>query len=285
MDETQPPIPETTPAPTSSVCEAANSDPAVSYTAATPRRDRWAHRRTEPRPFALLWIIYLITAALVSFGIAGTFAYPTAELYKHATRVMLFLACLGFAIFWPMLRLSQARPERPRLSVILDLVVLLPPLQCVVWPQAFDWMSRWTLGVVLGVSLASIGWSLLVGAVLALALSTESPSLATRERTGRRSLWMIVFLAATVLGPACSLSLPGLPDCDPWLMSSPVGSALEILRARNWSPDGHAMTTGHWWGVAVTWGVAILGWVVVGVVGRPAEGLRAGGIVPEGEHA
>lgn len=263
----------------------ATGAPAVSYIAAPPIHDRWAHRRTEPRPFALLWILYLIAAALVSFGIAGTFAYPSAELYKHATRVMLFLACMGVAIFWPMLRLSQARPEKPRLSVILDLLVLLPPLQCVVWPQAFDWMSRWTLGVVLGISLASMGWSLLIGAVLAMAISTESPTLAMRDRTSRRSLWMIVFLAMTVLGPACSLSLPGLADCDPWLMASPVGSTLEILRARSWSPSGHAMTSGHWWCVGATWTVALLAWCAVGVRGHPAEGLRAGGLARDGEHA
>lgn len=285
MDDTPPPTPEATSAPSDGVEQTPAAQPAVSYITAPPSRDRWAHRRTEPRPFALLWIIYLIAAALISFGIAGTFAYPSAELYKHATRVMLFLACMGVAIFWPMLRLSQARPEKPRLSVVLDLLVLLPPLQCVVWPQAFDWMSRWTFGVVLGVSLASIGWSLIVGAVLALALSAEPTSLATRERTSRRSLWMIVFLAATVLGPACSLSLPTIGDCDPWLMASPVGSTLEILRQRSWSPAGHAMTVGHWWGVASTWGVAIVAWILVAVVGRPVAGSCAGGIARGREHA
>jgi hypothetical protein len=180
-------------------------------------------------------------------------------MYRHATRVLFFLAALGVSLFWPMLRLSQSRPASPRASVLLDLTVLLPPLQCVIWPQLFDWMARWSVVTVATVATAFTAWALLIGALLALALRCER---APRHLMLHRSLWMTVFLALTVIGPACSLWVPGDDRVERWLLISPVGCILEMVRDRPSTGRSTDIQPEHWRALVTVTSVALALWLL-----------------------
>lgn len=251
--------------------------PPVSYTTAPPR-DRWAHRRTEPRPFALLWILYLLGAAVIAFGSSGSILQPAADMYRYATQLLFTLAAIGVAIFWPMLRLSQSRPDSPSRAILMDLVVLLPPLHCVVWPQLFDWMAQWSLPLVAAVAASFTAWAFLIGAFLALALHVESNrsqalSLGHLPRTDRRSLWMVAFLALTFFGPACALSWPGTRSFEIALVASPVAFVPALLNHAHDLPRSilhNSMILGS---VAAPAALAIVAWLVVALIShvRPAR--------------
>lgn len=247
--------------------------PVVSYTTA-PARDRWAHRRIEPRPFALLWILYLLGAALISFGATGAILQPSSDTYRYATLFLFTLAAIGVSIFWPMLRLSQSCPTSPPRAVLLDLVVMLPPLHCVVWPQLLDWMARWSLPLVATIAAAFTAWSFLIGALLALALGTHPNPLDARSpgllpRSDRRSLWMVAFLVLAFLGPAVSLSWPGDRSFELGLLASPIAFVSAILHRANELPDATLRSRTTFWSVAAPSGIATTAWLLVLLRARP----------------
>lgn len=249
--------------------------PPVSYTTAPPR-DRWAHRRTEPRPFALLWILYLLGAAVISFGSSGSILQPTGDMYRYATQLLFILAALGVAIFWPMLRLSQASPASPRRAILMDLFVLLPPLHCVIWPQLFDWLTQWSLPLVSAIAAAFTAWAFLVGAILAIALGAD-PSHPRNHTPGdlprseRRSLWMVAFLALAILGPACALSWPGPASFETGLLASPVAFVPALLSHSHDLPQALMHSSALFWSVAAPTCMAIVAWIVAALVSRPGQ--------------
>jgi len=234
-------------------------------------RDRWAHRRGEPRTFAAAWIMFLFGATVVSVGAVGALGLLSADVYRPAARLMVALAAAGVCVLWPMVRLSQELPrEGTRVrAVVQDLIVLLGPVQAVLWPQAFTWMAGWPWRVVLCLDLLIAGWAVLMGGLLATYM--------VRPRLSRWGM-MAMLVLLVVLGPViAALSAPTNP-ADPsrarplveWLMTSPLTGVYEITRDRSWTGQTAAIDARHWAGVVLAWAGGLLTWGAALIAGRGA---------------
>ena len=162
--EGNPPPSEETPAPMS-----------VAPPPVAPPKDRWAHRRTEPRGLAFLWTCYLLAATAISIGQLGRMGLTTYEVYRPAARLLLTFVLLGVAVFWPMIRLSQEAPGRPIRSFLADAVVVLSPGAAIILSQSLPGMAGWPLQVTLVITLFAVAWSALVCGVLGFAM-TAAPA-------------------------------------------------------------------------------------------------------------
>lgn len=214
------------------------------------RRD-WSHRRAEPRTFALMWTVFLMLATLVMFASLSASPSVTPEVYRPAARTLLMTVMLGAALLWPMMRLSQLIPREHRVrSVLKDLVVVLLPVQALVWPHALGMLSGWPLHVVGGVALSIAAWSCVVAGVLAVAYVTMAPD----ASAGVRLTWMGVLLLLVGGVPLWLLLTGGytLTEAAPSLepargrMLSPLTSIVEITRDRAWSGRSAQIGSGHW---------------------------------------
>ena len=182
--------------------------------------------------FALLWTLYLMLATLVMFATLSASPSVTPEVYRPAARTLMLLVMVGVMVLWPMTRLSQAPPGRGVMSgVMKDLVVVLLPVQALVWPHAMGVLSDWPLDVVAALALSIVAWALIVGGVLSIALST------LRGGVGERAVWMGVFVVLVAGAPAWLLlrgelgfgsGLSG--EARPGWMFSPLTSVMEVAR-------------------------------------------------------
>lgn len=239
----------------------------------TPKgRPDWSHRRGEPRLFAILWMVYLMAASGVMLaGVAAANAI-SPSVTRPAATAMLIAAMIGVTVLWPMVRLSQAAPERPVRAVAGDLLVMLPPAYALVLPQAFWFLSSWPIGVVLAIGGAFTAWGVLVGGVLAVAL------LAVRR--GGRTAWMLVFLAITLGAPVLlgagivgSATAPNAGPTPGW-MGSPITAVLEIARPRVATGQSARVWAGHWRLLGATAAIGGIAWVLAGVGQGFARGAR-----------
>jgi hypothetical protein len=140
-------------------------------TVLVPKRpDKWAHRRGEPRVYAFFWTLYLLGATLMGFMALGFVGGITAEVYRPIARGIIITVMVGAVILWPMTRLSQAMPTRGGARAVrADMIVMLVPLQAVVWPQAIL-PAGWTPLSIGALAAMSAAWTILVGGLLAIAL-------------------------------------------------------------------------------------------------------------------
>ncbi len=140
--------------------------------ASTPAPDPWAHRRGEPRLFAVLWVMYVMAAMIGSVQWVYGATDVTQESYSPAARIMLIVIAVGACVLWPMVRLSQSRPRGSVLgAVALDSWVVLVPVLMVVWPMIY--MAGWPLEVVIALSALVLVWVVLAAGVLANALIAD----------------------------------------------------------------------------------------------------------------
>lgn len=251
---------------------------------ARTRHDPFAHRRGEPRTFAILWMLFMVAAIMVSLSPVGPSGLMSVETYRPSARLLGALMALGIAVVWPMVRLSQVRPRNPGRAVTQDLVVVMVPIAAMCAAQAAPWMAGWPAGVGAAMALGMLGWSMLVAGILLHVFASEArrdpaPStLNPREPdhgvnrapdTGTRVSAMLLLMAISIAGPLFS-ALGYAPSSavrggegitiDWAMMTSPVGFALEIARDRLWTGRATAISSAHWWGVVmiVALGVAVL---------------------------
>ncbi len=234
-------------------------------------RTDWAHRRGEPRTFALLWTLYLMLSTLVMFASLSASPSVTPEVYRPAARVLLVSVMIGITLLWPMTRLSQLGPsKRPIASVLKDLVVVLLPVQALVWPHALGMLSGWPLSVVAALALSMGAWALVTGGVLGIALATMRPE----SGAGVRGAWMAVFVVLSVGAPVWFLVAGGYDIVEggaaslapaPGRMLSPLTSIVEITRDRAWTGRSARVGAGHWRPVLAT--LALGGVLMVGAKG------------------
>jgi len=213
--------------------------------------DRWAHRRGEPRVFALFWTMFLMSAALLTVLVDRMPRGLDAAHVRTPSRVLMVLVATGLVLLWPMVRLSQASPRRPALAALIDVFVILLPMQAVLWPTTFIAGWGWTVTAWVSATLAC--WTLLLGGVIGVA--TRTPW------TEPRTLWMIVCAAIALGGPAFwTLSqLAGAPEVRGALLASPL-SAVYVLT----SPAGNtapAPPPGMWLAAAIVLGASVPLWV------------------------
>jgi hypothetical protein len=252
------------------------------------RMDPWAHRRGEPRVFALAWTIFLFAATITTFVAAQRAGIGDRALVRAAARMLVFASAAGVTVLWPMVRLSQWPDPRPVGGTARDLLVMLAPVQAMIWPQAMWWLARWPVPVVASVDALLVAWGVLVGGVLACAqacrlrrmyrsgLDQGAMSSAARGGVG----WMVVFIALACAG---SLATVGSgepfgggdvspPDVRPSWMLSPLSGVFELTRDRTWSGAVAEVSPGHWGALALIAASGLPAWFVAWGLGR---GMKA----------
>lgn len=254
------------------------------------RIDRWAHRRGEPRVFALAWTIFLFAATLATFVAAQSASGGDRGLVRAAAQMLVFASALGVTVLWPMVRLSQWPDGRPVWGSLRDLVVLLVPLQAMLWPQAMWWLARWPAPVIVALDLLLLCWGVLVGGLLAWcqalrlrALRDPDPARAWGPARSAGAMVLFVLLAgagaAGALGGGPLLTGGDLtpPAWRPGWMLSPLTGVFEITRDRTWSGDIARVAPGHLWLMLAAGVCGLPAWLMAWRIGRGsgrAVGLR-----------
>ncbi len=157
--------------------------------------DPWAHRKGEPRTFTLLWAIYLMVGALLTIFAVRSLSGAGVRQWTYGCQSMVLLVFVGLCVLWPATRLSQLSPERPRKATLTDLLIMLIPVQAVVWPMPL--LTGWTWVVNAGLALTIAGWGLLVGAIVTRGCASG--------RTYVRTWAMAIIIALVSLGPIVSV--------------------------------------------------------------------------------
>lgn len=202
---------------------------------ATPN-DPWAHRKGEPRPLALLWSLYLMASAVLTLLRVRSLTMPTTQQFEFGCRSMVLMSLIGVAILWPMVRLSQRAPARVGRALAADLVVLLAPVQAVVWPMGL--LTHWPIEVIAALVAALASWALLATGMLAWALGGEGAS-----RWG----WMVLVTLASVAAPGVLAFWPapmdanvrsGLMSLSPltaaWSLTGAPSGLVPLMQPREW---------------------------------------------------
>ncbi|GAB5495110.1 MAG: hypothetical protein Phyf2KO_01900 [Phycisphaerales bacterium] len=243
--------------------------------------DRWAHRRGEPRGFAVLWMAFLLISTLAVFLTFGDPMRVTAEGYREGARMLVTVISIGITVMWPMIRLSQVSPVGGGTTMVVkDLIILLIPLQAVLWPQVV--ITGWTVSAVAASNLLLISWALIVGAFLAIALgSGRRPRLGEQKldadyqakKVGlERTFWMLGLLVAVLIGPGLHLTLQSVGQAhsdDAQLllrMSSPLTAPWEMLQSRIWTGQHAVVGPAHWRAAWMTACLAVSAWILVGII-------------------
>jgi hypothetical protein len=226
--------------------------------AATGEIDPWAHRRGEPRLFALLWSVYLFGAALTTVMRIPVLGMSEPRFIQEKARMLLLLIAVGLTLLWPMVRLSQARPRKPAIAALVDMFALLAPAQAVIWP--LKWLGDWGWDVTAGANLMLASWTLLVGAHVAIGASTPA-GLA-------RSVWMAL-VVLLVCGAPVAAGIAGLAHIatpDELALASPMTGVYAITTA----PSGlsASMDASMWVAAALPAVLALPLWLLAPALAR-----------------
>jgi hypothetical protein len=234
--------------------------------------DPWAHRRGEPRLFALGWTIYVLIAVVGSIMWVARFASVSAGSYGPAARIMLVVVSLGATLLWPMVRLSQASPRGSVIShVLADVFIILMPIQFVLWPLMV--LANWPLVIVAGVAAMIAAWVVLAGGLLALGLTGTPVREIGDPRLVSRAAWMGAMVVLVMLGPVSMLMLGMMKRTAPawWPMVSPI-TGIPAMTGVGLSGPQSPISMGQWESIGVVAGVGLALWVVAGI--RSAVGGR-----------
>lgn len=199
------------------------------------RHPNWDHRRGEPRTFALIWTVFLMLATLVMFASMSAALVVTVDIYRPATRILLTTITAGIVLIWPMIRLSQVRPPGSVLPhAARDVLIVLVPVQALIWPQSLRLLGDWTLERCAAIAACQGAWAILVGGLLAMALTFDNQY----RRVGTpRGAWMLLFAILAVGIPIVefafgSIVLPVDADAGSTLamMVSPLTAVYELVQ-------------------------------------------------------
>lgn len=184
---------------------------------AVSRDDPWAHRKGEPRVFALFWSVYLMGSAMLTLFAIGSASIPTAAQYQIGSAAMITMIALGSTVLWPLVRLSQASPDRPVGATLADMFVLLAPMQIVIWPLPL--LTHWPLEITAALSGLLAAWTLLIGVIVARGIASSDGV--------SRVLAMISCITLVAAGPLL-LSIvpqraPAHEQPGPWMLSPLTG--------------------------------------------------------------
>ncbi len=244
----------------------------------TPRnRPDWSHRRGEPRFLALAWTVYLLLSTIAAFSTVGAGGAGNVDAYRPAARGLLVTVAVGVALLWPMMRLAQAVPTGGlrgcAIATLRDLVVLLVPIQAVIWPQAL--LARWPLDAVAAIAVCLAVWTVLIGGLLAFVLSLGGRSAGNGWRW-----WAMLGVAVLVnvvpaIGIAWASVAPPVRPRGFWLMGSPMTAIVELTQDRSWRGRSLEVDGTHWRAIIIVGGFALAAWIPLvsaAVARRPAGG-------------
>jgi len=251
--------------------------PVIPAPAEPPKPDPWAHRRTEPRTFAFIWTMFLFFATVSTYAVTMSSGIGGHDVVRPAARLLLILVASGVVIIWPLVRLSQPPDERPIVGPILDFIVILVPVQAIVWPQAAWWLAGWPITVVAALTLMITAWALITAAVISCAHSLR------RTRNASPAAWMALILVGLIMLHAPAIATMGSAGAvqgtnfvrTSW-MASPLTAVFEISQDRTWVGTPAAVFPGHWRALGFTFAAAGVTWIIAAVVrslsaGRPAD--------------
>jgi hypothetical protein len=183
-----------------------------------------------------------------------------ARFVQASSRMLLLLIAVGLMVLWPMVRLSQVSPRRPVVATLVDLCVLLIPLQAVVWP--LTWLGRWSWQVTAGVALTLAAWTCLVGACVVAGT-------ALRAGLGR-VIWMLAAIAIVVAAPVAAFVLggAGVQVSQDLALASPLTAVYAITTG----PSGlsPAMSADLWLAAAAPLALALPAWLAAAAGARAA---------------
>lgn len=261
-----------------------------------PKKDKWAHRRAEPRTLAFMWAMYILVAGLLTIGVLlvrGPWALLDKTVYQYAARTMLICVAVGLSLLWPMVRLSQSVSlrDRPASAIFKDMLVLLPPVQAVIWAQAAA-RAGWAFDLIAAMAVSMVAWPMLAGAALAVLLRPRAGQYPQQTYdTGTvfagalgpgvmaRTLAMSLF-AVTALAPLLTLRTG-----PAWgTMLSPVSAVLDLTQSRGVGPTTSSVTDGRWEALLAQAALACVAWLALFIAGNRPNTLQtpAGGPPPAG---
>lgn len=199
-----------------------------------PRVDRWAHRRGEPRVFALLWTIYLLFVCLLTVLRPAENYGLDVELTRFPARLLASLIGVGVVVVWPMIRLAQAAPERPIRSALVDFAVVVLPAQMVLWPAAI--FGRWSLEVTACLGLSLAAWAAFAASIVAAGARSRADL--------DRAAWMFLCSLVTLVPPMLAIVsrapadrawlLALSPATAPFAMTAQTGGSHPMVEASDW---------------------------------------------------
>lgn len=230
-----------------------------------PGADPWAHRRGEPRTFALIFCIYLLASAMLTIFATPVLGTINSLTFLSSARMLFVLVGVAIVVLWPMTRLSQAAPSRAVRAAFVDTVVVTLLTQAVLWPATIlpggatisptPWLGLWPWSVTVGLSLLFASWSILVGGILACAL--------TGNAGWRRTVWMMIVFVMTVGGmvvaaglarsgstPIAHWGLWSLLTAAPEFIAAPSGLTAAMSRSEWIAVITPALVSAPWWFVA-----------------------------------
>ena len=214
-----------------------------------------------PRGLILLACVWLIGSWLLSIGVRPPIE-PSSASYTPGVRLMLVYIGIGLMIGWPLLRLSQSAVQRPIVQTLLDLIVLLSLIQVVIWPLRL--VTPWTISRTAALDATLVGWTALVGAIIASAVGSR--------RAGVRNLAITAGLAMCLAGPGVVViaALAGRSAAQ-MMNVGPLTAVYDLARG-NAAP----VTEQQWLVIAMPALAAALAWIALSVFSQaihkpPAE--------------
>lgn len=251
-------------------------------------KDPYAHRRGEPRGFTVVWLVFLLVAAGVVYSTVGNPVLASAEGYRFASKVLLTTVAVGMLTIWPVLRLAQRAPLAGGVAAALrDVAIVLIPMQALIWPQTL--ITGWTVGAVAAIATLFTAWTLIVGAVIALA--TGVPRVPARSLAALRgspepvnpvvrSMAMLAILSLALAAPGAMLLLgPSATEAsgqvDQMALWSPITGPWEILADRAWTGRHAVALPEHWRPILLTLVGSLAAWGVLLATRRAPRSLPA----------
>lgn len=237
------------------------------------QRDPYAHRRGEPRGFTVIWLAYLFLVAAVVYAAIGNPAFASAEGYRLASKVLLTMVGVGVLTVWPLLRLAQAAPIAGGVSAVSrDVAIVLIPMQALIWPQSL--ITGWSVASVGVIALLLAAWTLIVGAVVAVATGPARGSARSAAALGAspyavspvgRAGAMLALVALGGAAPAAMLLAPPQEAETGVLlaMCSPITAPWEVFADRSWIGRRAVTLPEHWKPVLLTFVVGLVAWGVL----------------------
>ncbi|MEM8835432.1 MAG: hypothetical protein AAGD00_06390 [Planctomycetota bacterium] len=229
--------------------------------------DPWAHRKGEPRVFALLWSVYLMVASMLTLFSTRALGMPTTQQHEFGVRAMLTLAMVGVCVIWPAVRLSQERPERPLRDSLADTIVVLIPLNALLWPAPL--LTLWPISIAATLAAVFGAWTCLVGAWLAIVFTSRAGP--------ARLAGLATILLAIGAAPGAGvlwISLSGYAPPAWWWHASPLTSIYAVTSSIDpvRPPSFDLGAVGASCAVA---GCSLVLWAVAGVRARRELGTHA----------
>lgn len=237
--------------------------------------DPWAHRRAEPRLFAFLWTLYLFVTVLGSLLWLTSSGVLAASAYGPAARIMLIVIACGATILWPMVRLSQLAPgPRPLASAFGDFVVIVMPVQVVVWPLAF--LANWPLKVVAVLSAMLFVWPLLISGLLAIAFAWCHRCSRLALGAFGRVAWMILCIAVVCAGPLVVVitEVGEHIDLSNWAWKLSPFTFVFLITGTGLRGPHAPIGLQDWFSLAPVAAAGMLSWLIAWVVASRQQGRR-----------